>query len=71
MNRNEKSGTQCWETKAKYWLSGSSRSAEARRRRVAAMRVGEARRVCLEGMKRRRWKTPPGETTAEEGSAWM
>lgn len=39
------------------------------RRRAAAMRVGEAREVGFEGMKRERGKGPPG--AAMGGWAWM
>lgn len=61
---------QCWEISAKYWLSGSSKRADAKSRRAAAMSDGEARWVIFEGMKRF-WKMPPGETTEEVGSAWI
>lgn len=57
------------EIRAKKALAGSSRRAAARRRRAAEMRVGEARWVGLEGMKRRA-KEGVGAGRTAAGSAW-
>ena len=53
------------ERSEKNWLLGSSRSAVARRRRAAEMRVGEARCVALAGTKRPRKEGVGGSSRTE------